>query len=105
MPDEDEEVSYDLVMPFVVCASQGGPFDDAAFTAGYEMGRLDGLLTRTDIQRWTETIRTPNVPQAELLAMKHGLQMESRPDPVYGEEWSHVRFTRDPRYFDGGDGA
>lgn len=30
----EEEQEYDLVMPFVVCQSQGGPYDDDAFVGG-----------------------------------------------------------------------
>lgn len=103
MPEEDHgDVEYDLVMPFVVCASQGGPFDDGAYVAGYEMGRLDADF-EVAAAVFERTIRTDNVPQAELLAMKHEWQMESRPDPIYASEWSLVRFAP-LQQFDGGGG-
>jgi hypothetical protein len=38
------EGDYGLVMPFVVCQSNGGPFDDAAFVAGVQFGDLSRQL-------------------------------------------------------------
>lgn len=90
---DDGEVGYDLVMPFITVASKGGPHDDQAYVAGWEMGKLDEVL-RTEPWPYETTIRTDNVPQAELLAMKHEGQIQHRPDAIYGTEWSHVRFFR-----------
>lgn len=41
-----EPAEYDLVMPFVTVTSAGGPHDDDAYVAGFEMGALDACLRR-----------------------------------------------------------
>jgi hypothetical protein len=87
--DDGHDAEYGLVMPFVVCASKGGPYDDDAFTAGYEMGSLDGLIAQGPISL-TTTIRTASVPQADLIAMHHGYIVTERRDEDDGE-WSTVR--------------
>ena len=75
MPDNESE--YGLVMPFVVCASQGGPYDDRAFVAGWECGALDQVLAvlrpyGATINRW---VKPELLPQLDLIAMKHSLVM------------------------------
>jgi hypothetical protein len=104
MPDTDDhdhgDVEYGLVMPFVVCASKGGPFDDDAYVCGYEMGVLAEELRRTTEAVVGKTIHTQNVPQADLLGMEAGFQVESRPAEMFGETWSYVRFTK-PVLIDG----
>jgi hypothetical protein len=102
MSDEDHEVSYEIVMPFVVCASNGGPFEDSAWVAGYEMGLLAAELRSTTESVIERTVRTANVPQADLLGMDTGFDVESRPAEISGEEWSYVRFTK-PGLNDGHD--
>lgn len=89
--DENEYVDREMVMPFVTVASKGGPHDDDAYVAGYEMGLLEASL---GVSRWllVRTLRTDNLPQAELLAMRHGFQMEAEtysPAP----EWTTVHLT------------
>ena len=76
--DEDFEEIYELVMPFVVTKSHGGPYDDEAFCAGYEMGLMAGRFEGQVSQNLT--IRTENVPQANLIAMKHGLSVIAEED-------------------------
>lgn len=41
-PQPDEEL--ELVVPFIVCASKGGPFDDDSFVAGFRCGEIDKAL-------------------------------------------------------------
>jgi hypothetical protein len=90
MSDEEFTKNYDMVMPFVTVTSKGGPHDDDAYVAGFEMGRLDSELEYTT---WplVRTIRTENVPQADLIAMRHGFRMEA----VQSQwpEWSGALFT------------
>lgn len=94
---DDPGEEYELVMPFVVVASKGGPYDDDAYCAGYEMGRLDadldvemiGLGTITE----TRTVRTANAAQADLVAMMHGWRTVKRTDHEDGE-WTTLRFER-----------
>jgi hypothetical protein len=85
----------ELVMPFIVCASKGGPFDDAAYVAGWEMGQLNvDLAGRPDgvVER---ILHVDNVPQADLVAMRHGFQVERIPVPEGDADgWACVRFTK-----------
>lgn len=83
---------YDLVCPFVVCESMGGPFADGAYVAGYEMGRFDAILAGVIFQRTvTTTMRTANLPQADLVAMRRGWTMATED---IGDGWSAVTLTR-----------
>lgn len=102
-----EDGEYSLVMPFVVVNSVSGPFDDDAYAAGWEMGKLDERLSAAVHHALgcpTVVILRQNLPQAELVAMKHGMTMEeikSVPAPDLSDEdfeavitqWAHVRFS------------
>jgi hypothetical protein len=84
---------FELAVPFVVCASQGGPFDDDAFVAGYEMGQL-----ATELSYFSKPIEKPihtaNTYQADLLAMDRGWTMTTLPMADDApDEWKFVRFT------------
>jgi hypothetical protein len=61
-------------MPFVTVTSKGGPYDDESYTAGWEMGALDRDLRLAALlgSDTSATIRSDNLPQAELIAMAHG---------------------------------
>lgn len=84
---------YGIMMPFVVCKSEGGPYDDDSFTAGYECGLLDHLLSHGPIS-YQCYIRVGNVPQADLIAMRHGFTMSSEPWEDCPEEWSLAKFHK-----------
>lgn len=74
-PPDDEQ--YDLVMPFVIVASTGGPFDDAAFVAGVTCGALDQELAITAAVHALPRERYIDarlIPQVDLIAMRHGYQ-------------------------------
>ena len=89
---DTNEPTYELVMPFVVCKSAGGPFDDGAFTAGYEMGLLDNELAVLDIYKCgtiERTVRTANLPQVDLIAMRRGWIIRARLEWPDGE-WTQV---------------
>lgn len=49
--DEDQSAGteYGLVMPFVTVSSVGGPHDDGAYVAGYEMGALAVRLQMAEL--------------------------------------------------------
>lgn len=73
----DIESGFELVMPFIVCQSQGGPYEDAAYVAGYEAGKLDAELAlgpRHVVAFWppNPSFHAGNAPQLELIAMKNG---------------------------------
>ena len=57
-------------MPFVVVESAGGPYEDESYIAGFEASRIDALLTQLP-RRIAIAVRTPNLPQVDLIAMSH----------------------------------
>ena len=71
--DEDAASQFELVMPFVVVTSKGGPYDDEAFVAGWSCAVIDQALAALAPWRATfqRTVRTAVVPQVDLIAMKH----------------------------------
>jgi hypothetical protein len=95
--DEISEEQWGLLFPFVVCQSNDGPYDDAAFVAGYQAGRIDRSLAvavaaEADALRFT--VHTLLVPQLELIAMNHGYLAKSEPWEQEPDLWSFVTFTR-----------
>jgi hypothetical protein len=78
----DEDADYELVMPFVVVRSTGGPYDDEAYCAGMELGRLDrDLLTMcTWVDTFETLIRVANAPHVDLVAMQYGWAMDHDPE-------------------------
>lgn len=99
----EPDATYGLVFPFVVCASQGGPYDDAAFVAGCQVGRVDrslALIAAADGDGASFTVYTALVPQLELVGMHHGfpviqaVQVEETDQHPAMPEWTHIRFSR-----------
>jgi hypothetical protein len=91
----DDEVEYALLFPFVSVLSAGGIFDDAAFTAGFELGILHadlGAAARVTATSLRRTLRTDNVTQADLIAMHHSYRMRAVDSGVEG--WSYCIFRR-----------
>jgi len=80
MDDEYEEggQQFELVMPFVVVTSKGGPYDDGAFVAGWECAAIDKALAAIAeyAVSFRRTVHSANLPQLDLIAMKHGYAME-----------------------------
>ena len=93
-----EEDTYGLIMPFVVCSSKGGPFDDDAYVNGYEAGNFDAKLESGGLEMFeTLVFHTANLPQIELIAMKHGYSMKAgpaNPDDDPDNEWSIATFAK-----------
>lgn len=90
-PDAGE---YGLVMPFVLAASQGGPYDDSAFVAGWRLAELGTLLKTAErfaLDVPDQTLYPADAPQADLLAMRYGFTMKVK---SYDENWSIYNFTR-----------
>jgi hypothetical protein len=93
--DQPETEGYALAVPFVVCASQGGPFDDDAFVAGFQAGEIDKTLTvaaAAGANRATFTVRTTLVRQAELLAMNRGFPAMTTVECDETPEWTLMTF-------------
>lgn len=93
MPSDDAE----LLLPFVVCQSQGGPFDDDAYTAGFETATLWVDLERSGPALHTVvevTVHTANVPQIDLVAMHHGYSITAFQDAPQGADgWTALTLT------------
>lgn len=84
MDDEDEDSTrYGLVMPFLPVQSKGGPYDDAAFVAGYQMGLLDAQLGGS-IYDQGRAVYAALREQADLIAMRHGYIAEFTNEQVDG---------------------
>lgn len=98
--EDHESFEYELVMPFVACTSQGGPYDDAAFTAGWRLGQLDAELEAAeghDVHDWcplpTAQVHPADLPMVDLIAMRYGFTTSSEPWPDGPEEWVTVKFA------------
>lgn len=97
-----DEPGFELVMPFVAVSSMGGPFDDAAYAAGWEMGSLDERLKMLVLDERLKmlvllggdcpflSILRANLAQLELIAMRHGLFLVVLGDD-HVSEWVSVR--------------
>lgn len=71
---------HGLVMPFVACQSQGGPYDDQAFVAGFRLGRLDAELPMLAALGYASISRmeySADVEQIDLIAMRHGYRIRN----------------------------
>lgn len=95
--DQPEEETYGLVYPFVVCASNGGRYDDDAFVAGVQVGRVDAELRMAEAIGALEmrfTIRSTLRRQAELIGMARGFpDIEIELTSVQG--WIDVTYRRE----------
>ena len=79
MNDVPDETTYSLVMPFVVCQSNGGPFEDRSFVAGFRLGSINEQL-RTAPRHSTTfryVVEPDDVPQLDLIAMQCGLRLRT----------------------------
>lgn len=90
MTDDEDEVSYGLVMPFMCVTSNGGTLDDHAFVAGYRCGEIAAKLsTRPAIHQ--VMVEPDIVQQLDLIAMHHGFTLTTEPTEVDG--WVEAKFT------------
>lgn len=93
-PDPEQgETGYDTTMLFVTVASKGGPHDDQAYTAGWEMGALHGLLSqdREHHHVHAQLVRADNREQAELIGTWHGYTVAFT---VAADGWLMASFAR-----------
>lgn len=85
---------WELGVPFVACRTQGGPYDDDSFVAGFQAGRIDARLTVASVvgaNHVVEVAYTRLRKQIDLLAMSHGYTV----DPVVDREWTTYSFLLD----------
>lgn len=96
-PTEDDSSALSLAVPFTVCASAGGPYDDQAFVGGFDCGvmhtemRLLRAIGGTPATRW---VKPAILDQLDLLAMDAGYTAK-RGDTDLLSGWVSVSFTPD----------
>ena len=91
-PMDEPSPEYELAMPFVICKSNGGTYEDQPFVAGWRLGALDarmGVATTIDSLPQPTFVQAADIPQVELLAMKHGYLMTTDDSD---DEWTHITF-------------
>jgi|1185.fasta_scaffold231772_2 hypothetical protein len=83
-----------MKLPMIVTTSQGGPYPDEPFQAGYSMAMIQIKLADPDLT--TQTFVVPaysaSVPQLDLIAMAYGWTTKVLHTQ---DEWSCVLLTRD----------
>lgn len=97
--DQPEEEGYGLILPFVVCASVGGPYDDAAFVAGWECGSIDAALKNAEgtVASFQWQVHPLLVPQIDLVAMHRGFRISKKePWDEHPDEWVLLSITNLP---------
>lgn len=93
--DGSDDGEYELAMPFILCRSEGGPYDDAAFVAGSTIGALEAEFSFCRMLSSVPHSRHMNdnyLDQADLVAMRHGFSME-RGELDEGSGWRWVSFS------------
>lgn len=92
---EGESREWGLVMPFVICRSNGGTYDDHAFVAGARYGEAHYKLRAESPDTWKDYVFPDAVAQYELLAMDQGYKMTAEPWDEHPDEWVLVTFNKD----------
>ena len=85
---------YELVMPFILCESNGGDLDDRAFAAGWRCAEVNAGAARLEAgQTDVWVVPDDEVDQIDLIAMSQGCVMVTAPN---GEDtgWTLVRLTK-----------
>jgi hypothetical protein len=89
---------YELMMPFVLCKTNGGPFDDEAFTVGWDCGALEAELStcsRLGATPRARYIKVAVLPQLDLIAMDTKFTLTLGEHSPEGE-WVFVTFIALP---------
>lgn len=93
----DDAMEFGIIMPFVLCESQGGPLEDVAFTVGFELGQIDQELEVCETlyaEPRDRYLHTVGLAQLDLIAMRRGFVLEDGLKDDSGE-WTWVHFRRD----------
>lgn len=93
MSEEQTEPDHqmELVMPFLCCQDQGGPYDATAFVSGCRFGEFQTKLRLHPIEL-ADYVFPEMVAQYDLLAMKEGYAMKAEPWDEQPDEWVLVTF-------------
>lgn len=85
----------ELVYPFIVVTSRGGPYDDATYVAGVEFGTISTKLEAAprEATEMAFTVHTGNVPQLDLAAAHSGWVMATK-EWTEDPSWSFAIFRR-----------
>lgn len=84
----DDEHSFELVFPFTICASQGGPYADDAFVGGFRLGSIYTTLHTRLVPVRVETVLSHELAQLDLIAMSAGYSCVPDEDAVTDcDEW------------------
>ena len=89
-PSHDDGSPFDLSIPFVVCESVGGPFDDAAYLSGFELGVIYARLVAAkavDAHIDSVVVHDHNVPQLTILTDFLGILADA---PIPDDGYSRV---------------
>lgn len=99
--ENEEELGFELGIPFVLCTSKGGDLDDQSFVYGYLCGMIAAEMSVAAALRDNSQIfgapsaryvQTVVIPQLDLIAMRYGFTLMHEPsDDVDG--WSWVGFN------------
>jgi hypothetical protein len=83
-------------MAVVVTKSEGGPYDDESFNAGYSLGMLNAFLLDDGFtQPFFAVVLTDSIPQLDLIAMEAGWTITNKENLTPEGKWSAVRLVRD----------
>lgn len=69
-------------MHFILVQSNGGPFEDNAFAAGWNLATLDARLTTARVHglfMGGVLLHGALFPQIDLIAMRHGFVVDAEP--------------------------
>lgn len=103
MPDDldkpERDGGWDLVLPFVVCESHGGPYEDQSFVAGFQAGQIYrslAAIAAVEGNGLTAMVRADLAPQLDLIAMRFGFHRIDREEHEGGwMTWTCRRSTPD----------
>lgn len=93
-----DETTFGLEMPFIICASQQGPYADEPFAAGWTCGELYTELAacrQLGARPHGRYVPPEILPQVDLIAMKHGFTVHrdaERNTPA----WAYIEFQEPP---------
>jgi hypothetical protein len=95
--DRVEEDGYGLVVPFIVCRTQGGTLDDEAFVAGFQAGQIDQALAAGKAVNAATVcfplVRSDLFGQLELIAMDRGYPYVNATAVDGHPQWSELCFS------------
>lgn len=94
-PTDEEHPPPELVMPFVVCTSQGGPYDDDSFVAGCEFATIDFALRTIrplGVRCYERYVHPGLIPQLDLLAMHLHWSLVTEPWDEHPDEYALATF-------------